>query len=265
MHNRIFIWFVATAFTLSVLWTIGSVAYHLFETVRNTNGLLFWSILIALEFVFLGLSLWAIKTIVYPRTLADVENLQDRMKKSVEQVNAFQAKLAELEQNNAGDKNKFFSIQTALMGDASAWAIHFSNVRLGIMTLAVPLTLAVIATKFKSGDPVAWVAAWMFWITAVFVFVSLTNAQRKHLAHRRQNLNNLMEVSVPNPGIDPYLKVVVALTCILIVVTCGRIGYQFIDPDYSTTEQSIEGTMKEVTSQGSAPQEYEFKGRIVEN
>ena len=146
--------------------------------------------------------------------------------------------------------------ERALMADATAWAVHYSNVRLGIMAIAIPITLGLVAINVNSLQWASWISIWVLWLAAAATFGFLTASQADRLNKRFANLNNILvsrgQAAKPNASrprrffTDKHLYTVLCLTIVLGGVSYFRISNSLSDMKWpennpSQTTHEIEG------------------------
>lgn len=68
----------------------------------------------------------------------------------------------------------FFENRRSLMANAQNWAIHFSNIRLGLTTFLVSISWGVVALRWDAYDPQLGVSAALVWCFAVLLFATFT-------------------------------------------------------------------------------------------
>lgn len=157
-----------------------------------------------------------------------------------------------------------YSNTCSLLSDASAWAIHFSNVRLGVMAIVTPLTLGVIALNSKPTWQF-WLPITVLWLSAMGCFLFCTKQQIARLHDRRKNLNKLLNKTGSKGSGKRWLEdgptwVVGFLTLFLIVWAASSFT-KGPTPKQQKVEWTIEGDI--TPPAGGLTGEIQAKGKAT--
>jgi len=171
-------------------------------------------------------SFWGILKLV-TSGLGDIRAIRDGAHQAARAIDACRSKFREAQ--DEASALALMENNRALLSDASAWAIHFSNARLGIMAIVIPLTIATVAVNIDSEKTVVWVSIWLIWVAAIFSFAALSWFQCRHLVKRHRNLVALgvaqADANTSAPARfwqDPHVWTVTVLTVFLIITTALR-------------------------------------------